>query len=426
LAPQISAVISRIRAIRRSSAGARETANIAASICRAAGRGLWGLALPWLLPVEAFGRYSLLQTSYLVSAQVGALGLPQVVMREQPGTVPLLGLFLHSAFLAVVVALVMGVLGTSGSPMAMLLVPVAAVVTVGYLVSTARAKARLRFASVLRAEAFGTGVFVLGIALGWLGDVGRHQHAVEMAVVWETGIGAALIGVLYLVSRGAHGNELSLRGTFRHLKPIYLLGSLSLFDALFMRRADVLFIQRSPAGLVGVAVFTLGVQLANMALLVPGATSESWLPLLARSYRDDRSAFLGSAKVLRRRLTLVYSISVVVLGAGMILAVAGFLPKYRPALLPIAFFFGVRFFVGFTGSYSMLLYATKNERWLVPISLGGAFASITLHSLLTVRYGMVGAAVAFGAANLAVGCATILVVRRVLRQVARDCSQKHE
>lgn len=60
-----------------------------AVVVRAGSRAVWGLALPAVLSIAAYGRYQLLITVAVMAAQLALLGTPQTIVRHTGQRVPM-------------------------------------------------------------------------------------------------------------------------------------------------------------------------------------------------------------------------------------------------------------------------------------------------------------------------------------------------
>ena len=83
--------------------------NVVSSGVRAATRAGWSLFVPYLLPVDSYGVYSVFQTTVTAVTQLAVLGTPQTILREPTRELPMAGLFLHSLSIAALVLLVLGI-----------------------------------------------------------------------------------------------------------------------------------------------------------------------------------------------------------------------------------------------------------------------------------------------------------------------------
>ena len=100
---------------------------------------------------------------------------------------------------------------------------------------------------------------------------------------------------------------------------------------------------------------------------------------------------------------------------------------YAPWMWYVTGFAAIRVMCSFAGFYSAALYVTRGERWLYLPGLLGAVASIGFNALLTLRWGIRGAVIAFALTQIAVALATMIAFRAAtpsMRGDARTASSR--
>jgi len=378
--------------------------------------------VPTVLPVVGYGVYSLLQTTAAVLSQIGILGTPQTLLREPGRKLPIAGLFLHSVLIASI-ALPVFVLRSAVGGWYEVLVAAMAVTLIGYGILVARAKAATAFAGVFRAET--VGALALLVALGIL-VLTQHRlgaHDAGYATVAALEIGATLVIVLSLVlpqSTKITRQEFRLTGTAAVLPSVYSVGVLVLLDLLVFRRLEMYFLEVSPDGLQGVAVFGLGAQLAGLFLLFPTAMLEAWMPALATSFASAWHDFDGRFNSNRRTYRRVFAVVVLASVLGPPLLVRLVFTHYAPWTWYIMAFAAIRVVCGYAGIYSSALYVVRRERWMYLPALLGALAGLGFNSLLTVRWGLRGAVLAFALTQATVAIAALLAYRAATPSMRRE------
>lgn len=397
--------------------------NVGAAAVRTVSRSLWGMFVPAVLPIAGYGTYSLLQTTAAVMSQIGILGTPQTLLRQPRRKFPIAGLFLHSVLIACLLLPLLLLRGGVTDGSYDLLVVAMAVTLIGYGIVVARAKSANAFAAVFRAEAIG-GLALLA-ALGGLLLLGRRGggRGASYATVATLEILVTLVVVLVLVvppSTRITRQELRVAGARVLLPSVYSVGLLVLLDLVIFRRLEMYFLEASPDGLQGVAVFGLGAQLAGLFLLFPAAILEAWMPGLATSFAGAWSAFdahfASNRRAYRRAFALVVAGSIL----GPPLLVRMLFTRYMPWVWYIGAFTAIRVVCGYAGLYSSALYVTRGERWLYLPGLLGAVVGIGSNWLFTIPWGIRGAVAAFALTQGTVAVATLVAFRAAIPSMRRE------
>lgn len=401
---------------RRRDAGAERY--VAAVGIRTVARASWGLAIPAVLSVSAYGHYNLLTTMVVIAVQVAMLGGPQALVQFAGRPVPTVVLLLHSSALALAVLAVVTAVAPPGDGTVIGVAAIAICGTAVYTLLAARAKARFAFGTSLRAEICAALVLLAGVAVlfvrGRTCGADCTSPAFPVLVEAIAVIGAALI---FLTARSTRleRSDCSTRGTRPLLASVYSVGFLAVLDMIIWRRLDVYFLERSPDGLTGVAVFGLALQFATLLLLVPTAMLETWQPRLAILYRTDRAAFHETVRSKRR----LFSLGLLITGAAGLavptLAVTVVFPKYLPWLGYVLAIVLIRVAYAAAGFYSATMYATGLERWLYRPMLIGSVVALGAHTVLTLHLGLAGAIAAQVLTQGTVSLLTILAFRRAMR-----------
>jgi O-antigen/teichoic acid export membrane protein len=394
---------------------------------RSLSRSVWGIFVPTMLPVAGYGMYSLLQTTAAVISQFSILGTPQTLLRRPGHKLPVAGLFLHSLLIA---CLVLPLLWLRRSPRDSwydILVTAMAVTLMGYGILVARAKAANAFAGVLRAEFVGAFALLFGLCALVLTRHGRGTHDTSYVTVAALEIGASVVIVLSLMlphSTRMTRHEFRLAGTAAVLPSVYSVGILVLLDLLIFRRLEMYFLEASPDGLQGVAVFGLGTQLANLFLLFPSAMVEAWMPGLATSYASTWQDFEDRFKSNRQTYRPAFALIVVASIIGPPLLVRLVFTHYATWTWSVGAFAAIRVVFSYAGFYSSALYVARRERSLYLPGLLGVVVGIGSNWLLTVRWGVRGAVVAFALTQATVAIATMMAFRTATQSMRRDAGRQ--
>jgi hypothetical protein len=198
-ADKARAFLPRLRAAYRQ-ATPPATLNVVSSGVRAVTRAGWSLFVPYILPVGSYGVYSVFQTTATAVTQAAVLGTPQTILREPTRELPMAGLFLHSLSIATLVLLVLGVTVARYDWLFQALVAASTISMILYFQFMMRAKSRFRFAQVLRAEAFGSGVLVAAILAIGIGVWVAGRKWVDYPVMGGVEILASVAIVISLLS----------------------------------------------------------------------------------------------------------------------------------------------------------------------------------------------------------------------------------
>ena len=387
--------------------------NVVSSGVRAATRAGWSLFVPFMLPVESYGVYSVFQTTVTAVMQAAALGTPQTILREPNRELPMLGLFLHSLTIAVVVMLALAVTIAKYDWLFQSLVAASAISMILYLQFTMRAKSRFQFGGVLRAEATGSVVFLAGIIGISIATLTLGKQWLDYSVMGVVEIIATVAIVVSLITGAGRltSIERGVRDTRRYLPGVYSVGVVVLFDVIIWRRLEVYFLQESPAGLEGVAVFGLATQLANLYLLVPGAMIEAWGPSFARSYGLGTTEFFQTFQQKLVNYRKLYVLFVLGSLAATPLLILTIFHKYAAWMWYVTGFVATRAVCSYVSFHSAAMYASRRERLLYAPVAVAAVVAIVSNIALTLRWGIPGAIIAYGLTQLTVALGTMFVSR---------------
>jgi hypothetical protein len=400
---------------------------VAAVGVRTAARAAWGLALPTVLTVAAYGSYQVVATAAVMAAQLALLGAPQTIVRYAGHRLPMRLLVLQAvALAAVAIGVAVAFVPTARTPVVLAALASLTIATVGATLFGARAKARLAFRTSFGAELAGAAVLVAGAILAVSGAI-RDVVTPGLALIVES---VALIATAVFLLRArrapaAAGGEPEARApTVRRVfGDIYSVGALVLLDVVLFRRLEVYFLERSPDGLAGVAVLGLALQIVAIAMLIPTALLETWQPrfALARSTGGDAAFDLEIRRRGRQFAPLM--VGVVVLGTAVpFAAVPLVFPQYRPWLGYIVGFVLIRLVSAGAGFYSSALYAAGRHRALYGPAVACATVAIGANAVFTRQLGLRGALVAYGATQLTVAALTVIAFYRSSTRVRPTAS----
>ncbi|HEX6050001.1 MAG TPA: hypothetical protein VFZ21_12060 [Gemmatimonadaceae bacterium] len=420
-------MIERWTARLRTAVGNPATPYVGAVVVRAGSRAIWGLALPMVLSVAAYGRYQLLVTVALMAAQLALLGTPQTIVRHAGQRIPMGPLLLHAVVVgAVLVAATPLLLPAIRSAPAIAVVSGVVIATILATAYGARAKSRFAFGTSWRAEIAGAAVLVLATVVMLLAR-SRDMVSPNVALTVEAIALAGTATVLMLSLRGRRYNadESASPRLPSLFGGVYSVGGLVLLDVVLFRRLEVYFLERSPDGLAGVAVLGLALQIAAVALLVPTALLEAWQPKLAvirRSSGED--AFEQDVRRRVRQFVPLMAATVVGSVAVTFAGVAFLFRQYQPWLPYVVTFVVIRVACAGAGVYSAALYAIGEQRALYLPALTGGVVAIAANAIWTRPLGLDGAVIAYGLTQVVVAVLTVVAFRSGSR--ARRPGQRHD
>jgi O-antigen/teichoic acid export membrane protein len=191
-----------------------------------------------------------------------------------------------------------------------------------------------------------------------------------------------------------------------------------LLDLLIWRRLEIYFLQASPDGLRGVAVFGLASQLSSLLLLVPSAFAEAWSPAFAADFRIGWVPFERRFRENRRVYRRIIALLVLAAAAITPLLIRVVFPKYWPWVWQASAFVLIRVVASYAGLHSAAIYATKRERWLYAPVIAGGVVGVVSNVVLTLPWGLRGAILAYALTQGTVAVATLVVSRASARATA--------
>lgn len=387
----------------------RELLNVGSNVVRVGVRAVWGIVLPGLLSVHEFGRYTLILGGAQIVSTIALLGAPNAALS---GGVDVRLLLTHAIVLGAVLSGALVVFASLGGAAAYLLVAVQ-ILSLHVLLS-AWARGQGRFRELLVAYVGGYALFALA-AIATLAAVDGFG---AMLPLWLELIGpaASLILLLWLVAR-PRSPESPAPPRVAHswraaLRPVYAIGGLVVIDVIIWRRVEIFFLQGSPSGSTGVAVFGLAIQLAATAMLLPAAVLESWYPEFAARWGSGTADFQAHVRARLRTYRLLHGAVAGGALAAFAIAIPFVYPDYRPWLGLVLGLIGMRLAAGYVGFHATVLYATGRELALYGPVLAGAVVALAAHGLLTLPYGLSALPAAYAATHGVIAAGTWWAYRR--------------
>jgi O-antigen/teichoic acid export membrane protein len=148
-------------------------------------RALWSFFVSIYIPIDQFGKYSVIKTEAGLLGQIGLLGTPQIILRrsEQIGS-PLLFVF-HSIILLIVVWILSGTLLHRGFHFIVFLLALSQVL---FVISSLWIRRNHRFSAALIGEIFFAIVLFIGILM--------HKNIKLQALTWFLYIEALASGIV--------------------------------------------------------------------------------------------------------------------------------------------------------------------------------------------------------------------------------------
>ena len=389
------------------------TPYVAAVAVRTAARAVWGIVLPTILTVAAYGRYQLIVTAAAMVAQISLLGTPQTIVRYAGQRLPGALLTAHSAGLAAAgVALAVIAVPTLRTANGAIVLAALAVATVAAALLGAGAKARFAFRTSFLGETAGAVVLVIAAVAAITSTTARQILGNPSRPVLIEASALAITMLVFLRGRRPPADEAASPPSRAVFANVYTVGTLALMDVVLFRRLEVYFLERSPDGLSGVAVLGLSLQIATVALLVPTALLEAWQPRFALLANGTRALFDREVVKRRRQFAMLMSVVVVAGVVVPLIAVPLVFPQYRPWLGFIVTFVAVRVVCATAGFYSAILYAAGGHRALYVPAFTTAVIAIAGNALLTRPLGLTGAAIAFTLTQLTLAVLTVVAFHR--------------
>ena len=181
---------------------------------------------------------------------------------------------------------------------------------------------------------------------------------------------------------------------------------------LSMNRIDILLV----GGLVGTAeagIYAVAVQMSILISFGPMAVNHVAAPLFAELDSQRRKEELQHVVTLGTRGGFLFSLAVaagIFLLASPILSLYG--PEFLAARLPLFVLVGSQVLGATAGSVGFLMIMTGNERPAAWLTGAAGLLNLALNALLIPSFGLLGAAVASGAANIAWTGGLALAVKR--------------
>ena len=389
---------------------------VGAVVVRAGSRAVWGLALPAVLTVAAYGRYQLLATVAIMAAQLALLGTPQTIVRHAGRRIPMGAILLHAVVIgAVMVAATPLFFPATRSTASVAVLGAVVVTTILVTAYGARAKARFAFGSSWHAELAGAAVLLVATSIVVV-MAGRGLVTPGFALAVEAFALACTTLVLVVALRRKSHEETTAAPPVAlpaFLSDVYSVGILVLFDVVLFRRLEVYFLERSPDGLAGVAVLGLALQIAAVAMLVPTALLEAWQPKVALLRRDGgQSAFEADVRRRARQFAPLMAATLLASVAITVAAVAFVFRQYQPWLWYIVAFVAIRVACAGAGLYSTALYAIGAQRGLYAPAIVAGIVAVAANVFLTRPMGLAGAVVAYLITQVTVAGLTVFAFRR--------------
>jgi len=400
----------------RTAATSPATPYVGAVVVRAGSRAVWGLALPAVLTVGAYGRYQLLATVAVMAAQLALLGTPQTIVRHAGRRIPMRAVLLHAVVIgAVLVVVTPLIFPTSRSTTTVAVLGAVVLTTILVTAYGARAKARFAFATSWYAELAGAAVLVVATSVVVV-MARRGLVTPGLALAIEAfALASTAVVLVVALRRRSHDerNEAPPVAVPAFFGDVYSVGGLVLLDVVLFRRLEVYFLERSPDGLAGVAVLGLALQIAAVALLVPTALLEAWQPKLALLRRDSgQTAFEDDVRRRARQFAPLMGATLLASVAVAVAAVALVFRQYQPWLWYIVAFVAIRVACAGAGLYSTALYAVGAQRGLYAPAIVAGIVAIAANAVLTRPMGLPGAVVAYLVTQVTVAGLTVLSFRR--------------
>ncbi|MDD2553234.1 MAG: hypothetical protein PHP51_01500 [Desulfotomaculaceae bacterium] len=365
--------------------------NIVASGVRVGAKSVWGLALPLLLTVDQYGYYSLVIATAGIIIQVSVLGAPQVIMRSQDN-VPLPALVLHSFLIAAVGFIVIKIFTPYQDGLILLIAMVLALA--GYQITSALIKKKMMFYIIMISEFAGAAVLCINLIYVWLNkdnNVLGWSNLVLVEIISATCM-LLIILLFFYTCRITISKDIYIKSYF---PAIYSIGLISFIDVFVWKRMEVYFLQASPSGIEGVAVFSLALMIYNAFIFIPNSVVEAWYPSIAAQYISGIESFHIYIKEKIIKFTKIYFLFCTLSFPLIVLLLRLMFHSYWQWSSYILIIAGAALFFGFECFCSSVLYSTGHEKKLYFPAVSGAIIALVLNATITVRYSLNGVIFAY-------------------------------
>ncbi|MFX4262552.1 lipopolysaccharide biosynthesis protein [Pelotomaculum propionicicum] len=365
--------------------------NVVASGIRVGSKSIWGLALPLLLAVDQYGYYSLVIATAGIIVQVSVLGAPQVIMRSQDN-VPLPALVLHSFLIAAAGFIVIKIFTKYQDGYILLIAMVAALAS--YQIVSALVKKVMMFYIIMISEFAGAAVLFFSLIYIWFT---RDNSALSWPnlVLIEIISAAFMVFVLlifFYTCKISISKDIFIKNYF---PAIYSIGLISFIDIFVWKRMEIYFLQASPSGIEGVAVFSLALMIYNAFIFIPNSVVEAWYPSIAAQYISAAESFHIYIKEKIKKFAKIYSLFCVLSFPVIVLLLRLMFNSYLQWSGYILILVGAALFFGCECFCSSVLYSTGHEKELYFPAVSGAAVALVLNATITVRYGLNGVIFAY-------------------------------
>ncbi len=391
-----------------------ELVNILSRCLGAATRALWGLVVPTLVPVDQFGKYSIIKTEAGLLGQMSLLGAPQVILRRSTQIHSPAWLVFHSLTLLVLGWYISGALLHRGFHFVIYLLAASQVLQG---IGAAWSRRNGHFSMTL------VGEVLIAAFLGIGGVIFAIQvtSTSAQAVLWLLGIEATagVVAGLWLLKVRSETREYifqrenSAYSYYRILREIYGIGLLVLMDAILWRRIELFFLE-STHGPTAAGVFALGSQLGEIACLPMAAILEVWYPGLSETWARRKGEWEREWMRRTRIFRVIFVLSILLSVVSVIAIVhSPLLRHYSPWTTVILILVLAKVVLNYACLHSSAMYATGNQRQLYLPVLVASILKLASNWLLTSRLGLQGAVIAYIISHGYLSIATILAARNL-------------
>lgn len=399
--------------------------NVLSAGFQIAGRALSGLLIPVFLMPGQYGTYVYFVWLATTLIQLSALGLPQAAQRyvaqavdagERAAVGRLLrasGAVLTPVWLILTFSwqFARGRLWGDDSATLVLLC-VGVVLGVYGAIQIAILKGTRNFAVPAMVEAIGQGTKLVVLVGLWLSGAGISVTHVLSAEVACWACQAAMLWMRDPVETEAPAfGQTQFREILGYAAAV---GLIVIVDLVIWQRIEVVILEAF--GFVKEAgFFYFAGQVSAFLALVPSVAVAALFPTFAALQREDPAQL---ERLYGMAATGLWVVGVPSLAVGLFLApeilVAFYGEPYREITAILPFVIVGRVCLSIGGVASVLLYATGQQRTLLPVVVAGAALTIVGDLTLIPRFGLVGAGISVATVQPLVAATTLLLARRIV------------
>ncbi len=337
----------------------KETINLGSNFFKIAGKSFWQFFIPYVLSINFFGVYSLLQNISSVLIHTSNLGIRQIILRNYNEKAPLFHFNIHSLLL-LALQLPLAAYLFNISIQLTLLIGLVIFTTNLYNNYSAALRSLLLFKKILFIELFGFLAFVISSILVLI-----LKPSIAIILVIEVLI-FSVIALLLIFEYKKNTSTLNVpsKSFSKYLHTIYNVGFVVLADAVIWKFVPLYFLLKIHDQQPNVAIFNLSLLLANAFVLVPQSILETWTPVLSNLLKTKNHE---NPIILKQKFKAYCRIFIITFCFALLITYIAFNSlyyKYFTWAYLIIIFIGFRIILSLSDFYVCVLYALKKEKLL--------------------------------------------------------------